>query len=182
MKKLICFILWLSLSQACALTSDRDQPISIEADQLEYDHATGVSIYRGNVMVEQGSMTMQGDVLTVTVVNQQAQSMQLTSSANHKAELRQTLDNQQKLKALARQIDYTADTEVIVLTGAAELYRDEDVIRSRRIQYLMQSDRVLAGQQSQPYPDQGPSDQVSPDRVSPDRVKIILTPARETAR
>ena len=34
---------------AAALSTDRDQPIELEADQAELDNSTGVSVYSGNV-------------------------------------------------------------------------------------------------------------------------------------
>jgi lipopolysaccharide export system protein LptA len=55
---------------ACAtaahgLASDKDQPIEVEADSAELDDAKKISIYRGNVVVTQGTIRMTGDVMTV---------------------------------------------------------------------------------------------------------------------
>ena len=40
---------------AAALESDRNQPATVEADEVEYDFRTGVRTYTGNVIVEQDS-------------------------------------------------------------------------------------------------------------------------------
>jgi len=50
---------------AHALTTDKDKPIEVEADTAELDDVKNVSIYRGNVIVTQGSIRMTGDVMTV---------------------------------------------------------------------------------------------------------------------
>ena len=50
---------------AHALSTDKDQPIEVEADTAELDEVKNVSIYRGNVIVIQGSIRMTGDVMTV---------------------------------------------------------------------------------------------------------------------
>lgn len=50
---------------AAGLASDKDQPIEVEADTAELDDAQKLSIYRGNVIVTQGTIRMTGDVMTV---------------------------------------------------------------------------------------------------------------------
>ena len=50
---------------AFPLSTDKDQPIEVEADEAELDDLNNVSIYRGNVVVRQGSIHMTGDVMTV---------------------------------------------------------------------------------------------------------------------
>ena len=64
------FLAALALA-ACATTahglaSDKDQPIEVEADSAELDDAKKISIYRGNVVVTQGTIRMTGDVMTGT--------------------------------------------------------------------------------------------------------------------
>ncbi len=59
---LVCMILPLS---AMALTADKDQPVLIEADSLDIDDKAGVSTYRGNVRMSQGSIVVLADVITV---------------------------------------------------------------------------------------------------------------------
>lgn len=59
-------LLSLTLSHSvCALESDKDQPIEIEADTGELDDIKNVSIYRGNVITIQGTIYMTGDKMTV---------------------------------------------------------------------------------------------------------------------
>ena len=48
-----------------ALSTDKDQPIEIEADNADLDNEKGVTIYRGNVVLTQGTVRMTGDTMTV---------------------------------------------------------------------------------------------------------------------
>lgn len=64
--------LLLSLSAALgsvsawALPSDREQPIRIQADSAELDDKQGVAVYRGDVVITQGTMKVTGDTVTIT--------------------------------------------------------------------------------------------------------------------
>jgi lipopolysaccharide export system protein LptA len=50
---------------AQALESDRNQPVSIDADNMEIDMQTGVRTYTGNVVVTQGTLVIRGDKIVV---------------------------------------------------------------------------------------------------------------------
>ncbi len=52
-------------SAAWALSTDKNQPIEIEADYAELRKNERVTVYTGNVIVTQGSIRMWGDKLTV---------------------------------------------------------------------------------------------------------------------
>ena len=51
---------------AHALSSDREQPIFIEADEVEIDKLKGFSRYQGNVKFVQGSLIIRGEVILLT--------------------------------------------------------------------------------------------------------------------
>ena len=55
----------LLAAQTFALSTDREQPINIEADQAEADDNLGVAIYKGDVVIVQGSMRILGDTVTI---------------------------------------------------------------------------------------------------------------------
>jgi lipopolysaccharide export system protein LptA len=60
---ILAFAVWATAAHG--LASDKDQPIEVEADTAELDDAKKISIYRGNVIVTQGTIRMTGDVMTV---------------------------------------------------------------------------------------------------------------------
>src|SRR5690606_11186965 len=57
------------LAAACsawALPTDRDQPIHVQADSAELDDRQGKAIYRGDVVITQGTLKITGNTVTVT--------------------------------------------------------------------------------------------------------------------
>ena len=48
-----------------ALTSDANQPIHIQADAAVMDDANGSSVYRGNVIIEQGTLQIKADEVEI---------------------------------------------------------------------------------------------------------------------
>ena len=64
--------LFFSLALACAssvamaLPSDREQPIRVQADSAELDERQGVAVYRGSVVITQGTLKITGDTVTIT--------------------------------------------------------------------------------------------------------------------
>lgn len=58
-------LLTLLSPRVLPLSTDKDQPIEVEADSAELDDVKNVSVYRGNVIVVQGSIRMTGDIMTV---------------------------------------------------------------------------------------------------------------------
>ncbi|NIP28666.1 MAG: lipopolysaccharide transport periplasmic protein LptA, partial [Gammaproteobacteria bacterium] len=61
----LLFLMLLVAPPCLALTTDKDQPIEIEADTAELDDKKNVTIYSGNVIVVQGSIRMTGEKMTV---------------------------------------------------------------------------------------------------------------------
>ena len=49
---------------AWALPTDRTQPIRVQADSAELDDKQGVAVYRGDVVITQGSMKITGNTVT----------------------------------------------------------------------------------------------------------------------
>ena len=60
----------LGSAAAWALPTDRTQPIRVQADSAELDDKQGVAVYRGDVVITQGSMKITGNTVTLTQDNQ----------------------------------------------------------------------------------------------------------------
>ena len=59
---MVCLLTWLPASHA--LDSDSEQPATLDADDMEMDFATGLRVYRGNVVFRQGSIHLTCEELT----------------------------------------------------------------------------------------------------------------------
>ena len=55
---LLCLAAVFGSPASWALPTDREQPIRVQADSAELDDKQGVAVYRGDVVVTQGSMKL----------------------------------------------------------------------------------------------------------------------------
>lgn len=63
-KLMVILLFWVLCQPGYALDSDAEQPASLQADDFEIDFNTGVRIYRGNVVFQQGSLRLNCEELT----------------------------------------------------------------------------------------------------------------------
>lgn len=162
----ICHALLLVLATlpmpTWGLTSDREQPIHITANSASLDENTGISIYRGNVHLQQGTLKLQGETMTVHSRGDQVSKIVLTG--NPASFLQRPDDSEVDLQAESGQMEYYAADERIILLDAARVWQDDGrEFRSERIVYDINSNRINAGGS-----DTG------------DRVHIILQPKPQT--
>ncbi len=129
---------------AIALDSDSDQPMFVEADAAELDEKQSISLYLGNVEVQQGSMRILADeVLVHHKPNRQPRKI---IAIGNPVRYRQVLDNDpEEVRARAQRMEYEADREEITLIDDAELLQGEDRFASDRIVYNRITDRLTAG-------------------------------------
>ncbi len=137
--KFIGLLLALSLCQgALALSTDRDQPINIEADRAEADNAKRITIYYGDVIIIQGTLKITGE--TVTIQYDDQDRLTKLVSEGKPARFRQlpdgkadTPENYQVAKAA--RMEYYARKDLIVLVGNAVYGHAGDQVAADRIVY-----------------------------------------------
>ena len=118
------FLLSLSalLGSACAwaLPTDREQPIRVQADSAELDDRQGVAVYRGDVIITQGTLKITGDTVTIS---QNAQGdIEIFTSVGKPAYYEQKPSaDKQIVKAYGLTIQYFAANERIVLIDQAKV-------------------------------------------------------------
>lgn len=145
-KILLLGCLWLlALS---ALAKEERLPTTIEADQAEIDDRKGVSTYSGNVIVTQGKIRVEADLLTVTTREGELLRIQ---AEGEPVRFQQTRENEETIRGRSLELDYDAQTERVLLLKNAELWQDNNHFSGERIQYDLQQKRVLAngGEQQQ---------------------------------
>lgn len=126
-----------------ALSSDSEQPMYIEADRADIDDKQGVSVYTGNVKVTQGTFRLLADKLTVHIRNNEIQK---AVAIGNPARYKQRPDGKDEdIEAEARQMEYYAAPERIVLIDKAVASQGGDEFRSDKIVYDIQKDIVNAG-------------------------------------
>lgn len=154
---------------AHALSTDKDQPIEVEADSAEMDDVKNVSIYRGNVIVTQGSIRMTGDVMTVYQTE--------TDDLDHlivdgKPATYKQLPDDSKIydTAEALRMEYFEIKNKIILTNQAVVTQEGLRFSGDRIEYDTELSKVKAW--SKP-PGETP-DAATPGEAPRERVKIII--------
>ncbi len=156
-----CLLLCVLLpASALGLSTDRDQPIEVEADRLEVRDDENISIYEGNVSLVQGSLRIRSDRLVIHFNDQRELTlMEMTGSP---ARLRQLDDQQREMRGQALRINYTESESLLELVGDARFDHAGDTIESEQIRINTDNNSIQAGGSD-------------PDR----RVKMLIQPDRE---
>ena len=140
----IALLLSLFPVTGSGLTSDRSQPINIEADRATLNEKTGNSVYEGNVYVQQGTLVLQGSKMTVQLNDNTIDAFVLTGDL---ATYRQRPDGKETDQhAEAQRIEFYAKEDRIILLGNARVWQSGDKeLRSDRIVLFLKSDTFNAG-------------------------------------
>jgi lipopolysaccharide export system protein LptA len=129
---------------AHGLASDRDQPITIEADSASFKGKEGISIYQGNVYLNQGTLKLHGDTMTVYTRDDHIEKAVLTGNPATSVQRPDGQDVDQH--AEARRMEYQADAGLMILTGAARVWQsDGKELRSEKIIYDITRNTANAG-------------------------------------
>lgn len=139
------------------LSSDRSQPITIEADTATLNDKDGSSVYEGNVHLQQGTLNLRGSRMTVQMSDDELETIVLTGQPASYQQRPDDRDSDQH--AEAGRIEYhAADERMILLENARVWQSDAEEFSSERIIYNMKNNTVTAG------------------GSAGDRVRIILQP------
>lgn len=165
----IVLALAFSLSAgAFALSTDRDQPINIEANRAEADNVKRITIYHGDVIITQGTLKITGD--TVTIHYDEHDQLTMLVSEGKPARFRQLPDGKADVPknyqlAHASRMEYYARDDRIVLLGNAVYGQGGDQVAADRIVY----DSVKSQMRAESRPASGSEGEQPPSRV---RIKI----------
>ncbi|TRO15188.1 lipopolysaccharide transport periplasmic protein LptA [Ectopseudomonas mendocina] len=146
----------LGSAAAWALPSDRDQPIRIQADSAELDDKQGVAVYRGDVIITQGTLKITGD--TVTITQTASGDIDVFTSVGNLAyyEQKPAVDKE-IVKAYGKTIQYFASNERIVLIDQAKVIQEGNTFEGEKIVYdtrrqIVNAGRAAGGNVSTPRP------------------------------
>jgi len=158
-----------------ALSTDKDQPIEIEADSAELDDKKGVTVYHGNVVVTQGSIRMTGD--TMTVYFSEDEDLETVIMEGRPATYRQLPDESDIYdEAEALRMEYYELKNLIVLIDNALVKQEEFRFSGNRIEYDTALSQIRAHGKSQTDASEKDGDSAA---QKDDRVKIIIKPKKK---
>lgn len=134
----------LGSAAAWALPSDREKPIRIQADSAELDDKQGVAVYRGDVVITQGTLKITGD--TVTITRDQNGDIDVFTSVGNLAYYEQKpAADKSIVKAYGRTIQYFSSNERIVLIDRAKVVQEGNTFEGEKIVYDTRRQIVNAG-------------------------------------
>lgn len=138
---LLSVALLVLATPAYALQDDADQPIHISSEKAVWEKV-GTATYDGNVKVNQGTLEISADRVTVEFEDERVVRV---TAAGEPARYKQTLeDNQQPVRADANIIVYHTRDERIDLEGEAYLNQKGNEFRGEVIAYDVRKGRVDA--------------------------------------
>lgn len=133
----------LHVGAAAALSTDKDQAIEVEADSAELDDIKNVSIYRGNVIVVQGSIRMTGEIMTVYQTNDD--ELDHIIMEGHPATYRQLPEESQIYdQAEALRMEYHELKNFVILINDAVVTQEGLRFSGDRIEYDTELSQVKA--------------------------------------
>jgi lipopolysaccharide export system protein LptA len=117
-----------------ALAESRE-PVSVKADALEFDYRSRVLTYKGNVVVEQGDVTLRADTLTLAL--QVADEVGLSAVvADGGVRL-----SQGERWATAGHAEYDGSERVVVLSENAVLHEGPNQLSGERVLVYLDEER-----------------------------------------
>lgn len=134
----LSFVLALSNGAVYALSSDQDKQFDIQADTAQIDKSTGISVYRGRVTVNQGTMHIAADEIEIHTHNNEVIQIIARMNKNSKqlAHYQQQPDDDSELiYAKAREINYMIQEEKLHLTGQAKLQQLPNEFEGELLRY-----------------------------------------------
>lgn len=140
---LIALVVLGSAMPAFARSSDRNQPMDINAGRQEgsVDESTP-TILSGGVTIKQGTLDIAASRAIVNLRGGTISRVQLTGAP---ARLKQQLDDGTPMNAAASNIDYNLGTEVVIFTGNVKIEQPRGTLSGGRVVYNMRTGEVTSG-------------------------------------
>ena len=126
-------ILLLVIPSAQAEKADKNKPVNLEADTVTMDDINKTSLYQGNVILIQGTLTLRADQVQA---KQNDQGLQSVTAIGRPVAFRQKLDARDEyLEGFADRIEFDNVKSQLELIGNARLRRGQDELRGAQISY-----------------------------------------------
>ena len=166
-----CLALVLALGlhvPASAEKADRDKPIQVESDRMEYDDARRISTFIGRVVLTKGTILIRADRM---VVREDSEGFQYGRAEGKPASFRQKREAlEEHIEGYGLVIDYDGKAETVVLTSEASLRR----LERERVLDEVHGARITYQSAAEFYTVEGRA----PGAAGTDRVRMVIQPRR----
>lgn len=158
-----------------ALPEDAQQEMVILSDSAELDRKAGVVIYKGNVVLTQGTLKIESDRLMIL---RNGDVVEQAVAEGNPARYQQQIQAEQQLTtASGQRIDYFSTRKEVQIQGDAQLHQEGNQFSGEKITYDITNERVLASSSE-------PEDAVDPqtgEAEKPQRIKVVIQPEKKSA-
>ncbi len=141
---LLAFVAAVPAGESWALPEDRQQPMHIESDSASRDDRSGITIYVGSVRVDQGTMHIEADKVTVYMTAGNKQVDRIVCNGNPATYQQKPKPDAEIAKAHAEVIEYQVAKDFIVLTRAAHLEQGGSTLEGELVTYDIAKDLMQA--------------------------------------
>jgi lipopolysaccharide export system protein LptA len=140
--RILALLLSFSAAFAIALPEDRDQPMRITADKAERDDINGITIYRGNVVLIQGTLKLESDTLTIYLADEEPTKI-IAEGSPAKMQTRPELDKAM-VYARGEVITYYRPEERVNMQTNGYVAQDGSVVEGDSIDYFIEKQLIKA--------------------------------------
>ena len=132
------YMLMLLPTFSSALESDREQPIRIQADAAIVNEINGSSVYKGNVIITQGTLEVTANEVEIfTAAGEVIQIIATTDKdsgvlAHYQQQINEAME---MVVADAQKITYLIQEDKLHLSGDARLQKVQDVFTGQLLSY-----------------------------------------------
>ncbi len=133
-------------AQAFLNDADENKPITISAEVVSVNSATGEGTYQHDVKIDQGSTHIRGEkVITQNDSNNKLEAIIIDGTQSKKASYETKMDvNKPLLIASANRIQYFPQKNYVILTGNANIVQGDNSIQGEYIEYDVKQQRMRA--------------------------------------
>ncbi len=132
----------LGAAGALALPDDRNQPIYIQSDRAERDERKGTTVYTGDVEIDQGSLHISAERVTIAMDGNQVNRID-ASGKPAKMHQKPAVDRE-PVYARALTLQYDVQREILTLIDQASVTQEGSTVKGERIEYFVREQRVKA--------------------------------------
>lgn len=133
--------LLLGLSGA-DVTAGQTKPIRLHADRITVQQEKGAIIYRGNVRVRQGGLSMRANQAVTRERN--GRLVSVLATGRPVAVRHQPVDQAEVIHIRANRVNYDPGRDTLELDGSVTLRQGQDLLQSGHLRYDIANKRVLA--------------------------------------
>jgi lipopolysaccharide export system protein LptA len=127
------FLLWFS-PVLFALEADKKEPLHIKADQVFFDHQTGINTYKGHVVLTQGTTQLEANTIVVNFnTNDELEKIVAKGTPAH---YRTLFDSKKpEVVGVAGVMEYYPSQGILRLSEAAKITEGGNSFEGSQIEY-----------------------------------------------